>query len=307
MTDDRLTVGTADGRRLDAMVAGPPGGLPLIFHHGTPSGLVPLQPLIEAATARALRTVLYSRPGYGGSTVLPGRSVADAAADVTAILDALDAPTFVTAGWSGGGPHALACAAQLPGRCLAVASIAGVAPRNAGGLDWMAGMGPENIAEFSAADRGREAISEYLEAEAAGLRDVSAAEVAHALGGLVSDADKAVLAAGLAGYLAAAFRAALTQGIAGWRDDDLAFAKPWGFQPEDVRTDVRLWQGELDVLAPRTHGEYVASRLPNATFRLLEGGGHFLDEEWGVVFDWLRSGESAEQPVAPTQGHASRA
>jgi pimeloyl-ACP methyl ester carboxylesterase len=86
------------------------------------------------------------------------------------------------------------------------------------------------------------------------------------------------------------FVESVRQGVRGWADDDLAFAKPWGFEPEDVQADVRLWQGELDVLAPRSHGEYVASRLPNAQFELLEGGGHFLDEEWAVVYEWLTAG-----------------
>ena len=67
-----------------------------------------------------------------------------------------------------------------------------------------------------------------------------------------------------------------------------------------MQADVRLWQGELDVLAPRSHGEYVASRLPNARFELLEGGGHFLDEEWAVVYDWLTAGENAGEPRFPT-------
>ena len=86
------------------------------------------------------------------------------------------------------------------------------------------------------------------------------------------------------------FLEAVRQGVRGWADDDLAFAKPWGFEPEDVHADVRLWQGELDVLAPRSHGEYVGCRLPNARFELLAGGGHFLIEEWSVVFDRLTAG-----------------
>ena len=90
-------------------------------------------------------------------------------------------------------------------------------------------------------------------------------------------------------------------------DDDLAFAKPWGFEPEDVSAEVRLWQGELDVLAPRSHGEHVASRLPNARFELLEGGGHFLDEEWAVVYDWLTANANAEEPLVPPRAPSSTA
>src|SRR5437660_2335451 len=124
---------------------------PLVFHWGTPCAAVWFDPLVSAASRAGLRLVTYSRPGYAGSTSRPGRTVADAAADVAAILDALGAGTFVTLGWSGGGPHALACAALLPDRCVAAASVAGVAPFTAPGLDWTAGMSPDNIAEFRAA------------------------------------------------------------------------------------------------------------------------------------------------------------
>src|SRR5262249_59603081 len=109
------------------------------------------QCVARAAAERGFRLVQYTRPGYGGSTPAPGRRVADAAGDVAAVLDALGVAEFLTVGWSGGGPHALACAAGLPGRCLAAASMAGVAPYRAEGLDWLHGMAGENVAEFSAA------------------------------------------------------------------------------------------------------------------------------------------------------------
>jgi pimeloyl-ACP methyl ester carboxylesterase len=142
---------TPDGRWLEVL-ASDGDGLPLLFHNGTPGGLTAFGPMTDAAAARGLRTVMYARPGYGESTPQPGRQVADCAADAAAVLDQLGADRFLTIGWSGGGPHALACAARLPGRCLAAASLAGVAPSRADGLDWLAEMGPENIEEFSAAD-----------------------------------------------------------------------------------------------------------------------------------------------------------
>ena len=193
---------TPDGRRLEVLAAGPEDGLPLLFHNGTPSGLVASPAMAAAAAARGLRTVMYARPGYGDSTARPGRRIADAAADVAAVLDGLGARQFVTVGWSGGGPHALACAALLPGRCLAAASLAGVAPLQAGGLDWMAGMGPENVAEFTAAGQGEAALTAFLEEAAAALGQVTAQQVAEEMGGLISAADRAVVTAEFADYLA---------------------------------------------------------------------------------------------------------
>src|SRR6266487_332908 len=275
MTAERLAVPAADGRTLEVLTLGPADGLPFVFHAGTPGGLVGHGPITEPAVGLGLRTVLYSRPGYGASTPRPGRLVADAAADVAAILDHLGAGQFVTAGWSGGGPHALACAALLPGRCLAAACVAGVAPYLAEGLDWAAGMAAENVEEFAAAKRGEAALTGYLQAQADRLANVAAAQVAESLGGLVSAADKAVLAADFAEFLAASFRAALIAGVAGWRDDDLAFVRGWGFALDAVRA-VAVWQGDQDRMVPYSHGTWLSLHIPGARAHLIPGAGHLI-------------------------------
>ena len=136
---ERRSLTRPDGRVIEFLVAGPADGLPLVLHEGTPCGLVLYPPTVRAAGIRGLRVILAARPGYEGSTPRPGRRVVDVAQDTAAVLDDLGAGSFVTLGWSGGGPHALACAAALPGRCLAAGSIAGVAPYAADGLDWLVG------------------------------------------------------------------------------------------------------------------------------------------------------------------------
>ncbi len=274
--EQRITVPSGEGRTLDVLVAGPEDALPLVFHTGTPSGLVGYEPLTEAAAARGLRTVLYSRPGYGGSTPQPGRLVADAAADVEQILERIGADEFVTAGWSGGGPHALACAALLPVRCLAAATIAGVAPTDSPGLDWMAGMAEENVAEFGAALASEAELTGFLDAAAGLLSEITAAGVADGLGGLISEADKAVLTAEFAGYLANALRTAVSAGIEGWRDDDLAFTRDWGISLDALghATPVAIWQGDQDRMVPGTHGAWLAANIPLARARFRPGDGH---------------------------------
>lgn len=247
--------------------------MPLVFHHGTPSGLVPFSPLVEAAAERGLRVVMPARPGYEGSAPRQGRSVAEIAADVTAILDVLNAQRFLTIGWSGGGPHALACAALLPGRCLAAASIAGVAPHDAEELDWLGGMGHSNVDEFGAARQGEAALVPFLEAAATELAAVTGADVADDLGNLISEADKAALTGDFADYLAAALRAGVSAGVAGWRDDDLAFVKPWGFDLDRLGS-VAIWQGDQDRMVPYAHGAWLAGHIPGARVRLLPGDGH---------------------------------
>src|SRR5919201_1547154 len=98
---------------------------------------MPFAPNVRECAARGLRGVSYSRPGYGDSGRKEGRNFADCAGDVISIADALGAERFYVGGWSGGGPHALACAALLPGRVRAVATIGSVAPYDADGLDWL--------------------------------------------------------------------------------------------------------------------------------------------------------------------------
>jgi pimeloyl-ACP methyl ester carboxylesterase len=277
MTELRLTVPAADGRVLEVLTDGPEGGLPLVFHNGTPGGLVAYPPLTEQATAQGLRTVMYARPGYGQSTLQPGRRVAGAAADTAAVLDHLGAGPFVTVGWSGGGPHALACAALLPGRCRAVATLAGVAPRDAAGLDWLAGMGEENIEEFGVAEAGQAQLEAMLSQAARTLGAVTADDVVEGMGGLLSAPDKAALRGGFAGYLADSLRAALATGTAGWRDDDLAFVSGWGFTMADLAASgvpVAVWQGGQDLMVPGAHGAWLAGQLPGASSHLLPAEGH---------------------------------
>jgi pimeloyl-ACP methyl ester carboxylesterase len=299
----RITVEADAGRVLEVLVGGPEDALPLVFHTGTPSGLVWYPPLAEAATARGLRTVLYARPGYGGSTPQPGRLVADAAADVDKILERIGADEFVTAGWSGGGPHALACAALLPVRCLAAATIAGVAPSDSPGLDWMAGMAEENHEEFRAALAGEADLTAFLDAAAGSLREIRAPEVAEGLGGLVSDADKAALGGEFADYLADALRAAVTPGIDGWRDDDLAFTRDWGVSLEALghATPVAIWQGDQDRMVPGTHGAWLAANIPLARARIRPGEGHLtlMINRVGEILDDLMT---LARPPEPGSG-----
>lgn len=284
-----------DGGELEALFEDS-GDQPLVFHWGTPGAAVWFEPLAAAAAHARLRFVTYSRPGYAGSTPRPGRSVADAAADVAAILDALGADTFVTLGWSGGGPHAVACAALLPDRCAAAASLAGVAPYGGEELDWFAGMGPENIEEFSAAVEGERALNAAVLKMAGELKTVQGADVAAALGGLVSDVDKRVLTGEFADILAESFRRSVSTGIAGWRDDDLAFTRSWGFDLGSIRRPVAVWQGGQDRMVPFSHGQWLAAHIPSARVHLYPDEGHLslgvasLDR---IVADLARLGSEA--------------
>ena len=262
---------TAD---LEVMRYGPPGGRVLVFHVGTPNAPDEFPLLTDALDERGWQLVAYARPGYAGSARREGRSVADAATDVATILDDLGLDRFVTIGWSGGGPHALACAALLPDRCDGAATLGGIAPFGAEGLDFMAGMGPLNVEEFGAAARSREDLEAFLEPFADVLSRVTGEEVGGSLGGLVDDVDRAALTGELAETMARMLRRAVSDGIDGWFDDDLAFVKPWGFDLSEIAVPVSIWQGAHDRMVPFAHGEWLAAHVPGARAHLYDDEGH---------------------------------
>jgi pimeloyl-ACP methyl ester carboxylesterase len=274
MQAKRQLIPMPDGRDIDVLTTGPEDGFPLVIHEGTPVGLVVDSNTAAEAARRGLRYVVAARPGYEGSTPRPGRRVADVAADIASVLDALGIGEFVSMGMSGGGPHTLACAALLQGRCLAAASIAGIAPYKSDGLDFMAGMGPENVTEFSLTLQGADALTPYLEKEAEPLREITGEQIAAALGGLIADADRNVITGEFADELAASTRAALREGVAGWRDDDLAFAADWGFSLDALAGRVAIWQGDQDLMVPFAHGKWLAAHIPGARVHLEPGAGH---------------------------------
>jgi pimeloyl-ACP methyl ester carboxylesterase len=262
-----------DGRRLDLRVSGPAGGFPLVFHHGTPGAATPIRALERAAHGRGLRLVTTSRPGYGDSSPQPGRRVVDVAADTAAVLKAIGADRCLIAGWSGGGPHALACGARL-GATAAVLVIAGVAPYGTGGLDWMAGMGEENVVEFSAALKGEDELRCRLIRERDQLQQATVADVVASLETLLPDVDRAVLTGEFGEDLAASFREAVRTGVEGWIEDDIAFTRSWGFELEEISVPTMIWQGSADLMVPFSHGTWLASRLPGASAHLEHGEGH---------------------------------
>jgi pimeloyl-ACP methyl ester carboxylesterase len=292
MATESGTIITPDGRTLEYLVIGPAHGPALVFHPGTPGAATELSGLMGPATALGLRTITYARPGYGLSTERVGRRVADAAQDVGALLDELGVAEFLSLGWSGGGPHVLACAALMPGRCRAATSLASVAPYGARNLDFLAGMEPDNVEEFEAAIAGFDQIDALLSPLLDDFRQTTAASVADELAGLLSSVDRAALTGEFAEELAASFRRAVQTGIGGWRDDDLAFARDWGFAVAEITAPVAVWQGRQDRFVPFAHGEWLAAELPNGTAHLLEDDGHLsliarVDE---ILADLLRIG-----------------
>lgn len=263
-----------DGRSLDLEMSGPEDGIPLVFHHGTPGSVHQIRAIQRAAHDRGLRLVTFSRAGYGGSTRLPGRRVVDAAADVAAVLAHVGAARCLVAGWSGGGPHALATGARLPDQVAGILCIAGVAPYDSEGLNFLDGMGEQNIDEFGLALNGEVALRPSLETEALRLRDTDAAGLIEGMASLLPDVDRAALTAEFGEDMAASLGEGLLTGVDGWIDDDLAFVAPWGFALAEVAVPTFVWQGSEDLMVPLTHGQWLAAHIPGAIARLRQGEGH---------------------------------
>jgi pimeloyl-ACP methyl ester carboxylesterase len=289
VSERTLQIEGPGARRLEVELSGPDDGRPLVFHHGTPMAGRMFAPMVAQGAERGMRHIAYSRPGYCGSERDAGRMVADCARDVSAIADELGIERFLTVGWSGGGPHALACAALLPERTMAAATLAGVAPVNAQGLDWLAGMGEENLEEFEAARGGEDELSSYLQAERTEMLNSSAEDLHGAFGDLLSDVDRAVLSGEFAEYFAASTHASLEHGIWGWLDDDLALLSDWGFDLGAISRPVTIWQGEQDRFVPFGHGRWLAEHVSGASAQLPAEHGHLslAIGSYGRVLDEL--------------------
>jgi pimeloyl-ACP methyl ester carboxylesterase len=222
-----------------------------------------------------VQLISFDRPGYGGSDRIEGRNVADAASDVLAIADAYDLETFAVVGRSGGGPHALACAALLPDRMTRAAVLVGIAPHGADGLDWFDGMAQSNVAEFEAAASGYAHIVAHTKELASATRADPASLIVRLQAELPESDRRVVADQGIRSKLVETYAEALRTSDYGWVDDALAFCSPWGFDPTAVMVPVLLWHGDGDVFSPASHARWLASRIPNATVVVQAGAAHF--------------------------------
>src|SRR5579859_3132933 len=239
-------VHTQDGRRLQVLEDGDPQGRPVLAHNGTPNARRSYSPAIARARERGVRLISYDRPGYGGSSPHPGRTVADCAQDVAAVASALGIERLPVWGISGGGPHALACAALLPDLVPAVAVLASSAPWGAEGLDYFAGMGELNVEDIQLVRSDPEAARAKCEADRLEVLAADADSMADVLRTLLAPVDAAGFTDELAEYFVTMVREGLAPGAEGWWEDNVAEVSPWGFELASIRTPVLLLHGRHD-------------------------------------------------------------
>jgi pimeloyl-ACP methyl ester carboxylesterase len=235
-------------------------GMPVMWHHGTPNVGAPPRPLLGLARELGLRWVSFDRPGYGGSTAHSGRTIASVAADAAVLADSLGLDRFAAMGHSGGGPHALACAAVQPARVSAVVSLGGLAPYDATGLDWFAGMGPTSHASLRAALEGVDGKRRFENEQADAPVDFTVRDW--------------TALAGRWGWLSEVAAAGVSSGIEALIDDDVAYVTPWGVDVSDIIAPVLLAHGADDHVVPASHSTWLAEHIDGSVHWQLPGESH---------------------------------
>lgn len=285
------TIQTQPGARLQFREDGDLSGKAVFGIHGTPGCRVTPESFAVDARRKGIRLITYDRPGYGGSSIIRGRRVVDAAENVAAIADHLGIDRFGVWGISGGGAPALACAAMLPDRVAGAASLAGVAPYAAEGLDWYAGMGEANVEDFKLMLSDQPAWERKSRKDTEELRAATADQLRAMWASLLSDADRAGLNAEVANFLLSSIKEGLQHGDEGMREDSLSQCRPWGFDPGRIRAPVQIWQGAQDLFVPFSHGQWLASHVSGAEAHLLPDEGHLtlIVRQVPSVHTWLVS------------------
>jgi pimeloyl-ACP methyl ester carboxylesterase len=279
-------------RRLAVRCWGPRRGAPAFLLHGTPGCRLSIRPRDADLERLGVRLVTYDRPGYGLSDPHPRRTVADAADDVQAIADALGIDRFAVLGRSGGAPHALACAALLPDRVTRVASLVGLAPFDAEGLDWLDGMVELNRQQFGAAVLGPRPLAEVIYPQVVAMR-ADPEHLARRLEREGSRADREALRDPI--YRATfvdSVRESVQRSLDGWAADSLAFTRPWGFDPRWIKVPTLLWHGAWDVFSPLNHARWLAQRIEGATLSVSDDASHLSASGIQVsALRWLLDGD----------------
>jgi pimeloyl-ACP methyl ester carboxylesterase len=298
-------VRVAGDRELAVEVCGDSSGTPIFLLHGTPGSHRGPRPRTSVLYRLGVRLISYDRPGYGMSTPQPHRSIGDAAGDVRAIADELGLEHFGVVGRSGGGPHALACAALLGDRVNSAAVLVGLAPSDAKDLGWYEGMTESNVVEFSNAEADRRAAMASLAEHAERVRADPDVLLRTLRPELTSPDRRIVDDVAIRKLLTDTYAEALRYGIDGWIDDVLALRRPWNFDLSAIDQPVLLWHGAKDGFSPVTHAYWLAGQIQTAVIEVEPDGAHFSAVEiLPKALAWVRA-VSFSKAADPGYGSAA--
>lgn len=259
------------GRRVGVSQFGAAGGSPVIWCHGGFSSRLDAVLLAGAAARTGVRLIAIDRPGIGQSSRDADDDILRWPMIVAGVADRLGIGSFGVAGWSAGGPYALACAYLLPHRVTAVATIAGMYPVAESARRRELGLGVDRrlirLARTSPA--AARALLQPVRLAPGGV-------IWRSLRRAVGPAERIELGPETRDTVVRMTRNAVRQGPAGVVADYRAFGSDWGFAPRDVDVPVAVWHGTADGLVPFEHGRRLADELPSGTLCTVEGAGHFM-------------------------------
>jgi pimeloyl-ACP methyl ester carboxylesterase len=263
-----------DGRQLEIATMGDPSGHTVLFHHGTPGSIKTFRAFEGLLERGNFYFVTSSRAGYGASTRREGRNVASVVDDASTVLDFLKRDSYTVMGWSGGGPHALACGALDTPRCQNVVALASLVPFESD-VDWTEGMGPENLEEFALAKEGGAPYEEYMAATGLVMAGVTTDNAIEMMSGLLPDADREVLEdPATLEIFVNGMRYGFANSWHGYFDDNVAFMMPWGFDPAAIEVPVAVYYGDTDLMVPPVHGQWLEKNLRTSTGHRYPVEGH---------------------------------
>jgi pimeloyl-ACP methyl ester carboxylesterase len=244
----------------------------LILHHGTPTSMTVWGTWLAAAAELGIRAIAFTRPGYASSDRKVGRSIIDANEDLEEILNQLAVENFVSVGWSGGGPYALA--SGLLNKCSGVQLIASVSPYDAEDFDWFQDQTPEMVEEAKISARSLEDSINFKENYYKEIRDMTAEQFLTEYAKRLSFESFETTYREFSKDLSFSMHDALRDGVIGYAEDEYAFLRNWGFDTKEIQVPVLIWQG-LDDLSVSPHmARWLNANISNPTLKLLEGQHH---------------------------------
>jgi len=266
---DYKTISLPDGRKLAYAEYGDPQGLPLFFFHGFPGSRYDGAYTGQVAAKMGIYLIAPDRPGMGYSDFKPGRKLLDWPDDVCFLADSLHFETFGVLGYSGGGPHALACAYKIPERLTSICVMAGVGPvTEPGALD---GMMKNNVQIFFLARKAPWLLNLLYRLQV----PINDKKLMQAASGQMAKPDVAAMQdPTVLQDIVKNFNEAFRQNTKGVVQEGGLYGSDWGFKLSDIQATVHLWQGEEDTNAPVQMGRYQARNIPNCIAKFYPGEGH---------------------------------
>jgi pimeloyl-ACP methyl ester carboxylesterase len=290
------TVGLPDGRTLAYEDYGIRDGFPVLSFHGGLSSRLDAAPAHEAAVAKGVRLISPDRPGMGLSTYQPGRRLLDWPDDVTHLTDALGIDRFAVMGWSAGGAYAAVCAARMRGRVTAAALLSSAVPLDRYGTT--RGLTIEDRALVVLTRRTPWLASTLMKVS---IVNASNARLFRAVMRSFPPADRTVLTEwGPPDHALAFVREAMRQGTEGCVQDYRIFGEPWGFDLEEIRVPVDIWEGAEDRTGPPGYRAFLKRHIPQATVTVVPGEGHLslLPHQAAAIFSSLLGGDHDAEATA---------